>query len=157
MLDDAEKLAFLKALELDRYDRTTRLVFADWLEEKGYDDEAVEQRRCSTEEWEEADRWMVNFADKCGKTCTNWPDTDQWEDDDTPQSDWKPITRDMVVEIGLRYLDSGGEDYFVQYGSEGARGAFREEFWQHLAVLTGIPVNPPDGFIGHSNPFSCSC
>src|SRR5262249_51543453 len=39
-----EKKAFEDAILADRYDGDTRQVFADWLEENGYDDEAVIQR-----------------------------------------------------------------------------------------------------------------
>jgi uncharacterized protein (TIGR02996 family) len=65
---ETERRAFLEAIEKDRYDKELRLVFADWLEERGEDDEAVEQRRRATEEWKEADQWMYEFAKEVGLT-----------------------------------------------------------------------------------------
>jgi len=53
---------FLDAIEKDRYDSTTRLVYSDWLEEHGYDDECLEQRRLATPEWIEADKWLHEYA-----------------------------------------------------------------------------------------------
>ncbi len=56
------KQAFLEALEKDRYDITTRLVFADYLDEHDEPEEATEQRRLATPQWCEADRWLREYA-----------------------------------------------------------------------------------------------
>ena len=48
--------AFLEVLAKDPYDETTRRVFADWLEEKGLDDYAAEQRQWTRKGQEAIDR-----------------------------------------------------------------------------------------------------
>jgi len=48
--------AFLRALEADEDDVTTRLVYADWLEERGQTEEAERQRA-----WPAAKEWLVKF------------------------------------------------------------------------------------------------
>ncbi len=58
---DLERQAFLDAITADRYDHATRLVFADFLNENGYDAEAEEQRRW-TPEWQRAWDWFEKLA-----------------------------------------------------------------------------------------------
>ena len=60
------RAGFEAALLANRYDSEMRLVFADWLEEQGEDDEAQEQRRMATPEWIEADKRIQKFADDLG-------------------------------------------------------------------------------------------
>ena len=60
-------LAFQKAIAENPYDRKTRLVFADWLEEHGLDDEAHEQRSWSKTK-QEAEDWLRNFAPEINMT-----------------------------------------------------------------------------------------
>ena len=161
--------AFQDALAKDRCDQTTRLVFADWLEEHGFDDDAVEQRRCTTDEWVRAARWLEDFAKRCGKTCVNyhevWQNSDaQWERG-VPSGEivkvemvWEEITFDVVVKAGVDFLDK--EDYFVQQGSEQARGLLtdlesRKRFWENWQVVTGRLVEEETAANGQ--PFSCTC
>ena len=59
---------FIQALDTNRYDQTTRLVFADWLEEMGHDDEALEQRRRATDRWVASDKWLREYAATKAKT-----------------------------------------------------------------------------------------
>ncbi len=54
---DEERQAFLDAIAADRYDQTTRLVFADWLNEHGLDDEAEVQRQWTPEK-QRAEDWL---------------------------------------------------------------------------------------------------
>src|SRR6188472_327361 len=49
--------AFLKALADNEDDTTTRLVYADWLDEHGEHEEADRQRR-----WPAAKEWLVRFC-----------------------------------------------------------------------------------------------
>lgn len=64
--------AFEDAIKENPHDSSPRLIFADWLEENGFDDESQEQRRRSTKEWMDADKWMHEFASMCGSTCRNY-------------------------------------------------------------------------------------
>jgi uncharacterized protein (TIGR02996 family) len=64
-MTDAEMFeAFTKAIEADRYDRTTRLVFADWLYQMGRDDEAKWQANW-TPERQEGEDWLREIAAAC--------------------------------------------------------------------------------------------
>ena len=65
MSDDKEQEArFVRALSDDVYDSTTRLVYSDWLEERGRDDEAQEQRRMAAPEWVQARAKLEGAADR---------------------------------------------------------------------------------------------
>ena len=58
-------LDFVKALNKNPYDIATRGVFADWLEERGLDDEASEQRSW-TKKKHDAELWLKDFAVNLG-------------------------------------------------------------------------------------------
>lgn len=166
-MNQAEKVAFLAALAADRYDQTTRLVFADWLDENGLDDEAMEQRRCATPEWEKAARWLESFATKCGATCSNYSEVWQayheqrqqgvpYDQVVTPEEVHKEITYEDVIQAGYDYADH--EDYFVQQGNEQARDMMasqdtREQFWVAWQTVTGQAVEKDK----QGTVFSCSC
>ena len=66
MTDDQQRQAFLDAIAADRYDQTTRLVFADWLNERGMDSEA-EVQRAWTREKQEAEDFIADFAAELGQ------------------------------------------------------------------------------------------
>ncbi len=57
-----DRTGFERAIKEDRYDSFSRQVYADWLEERGFDDEAMEQRRLAAPEWVEADKWLRRYA-----------------------------------------------------------------------------------------------
>lgn len=56
-----DRHAFLDALRANPYDKELRLVYADWLEENGFDDEALEQREWN-EEKQKSEDWLRNVA-----------------------------------------------------------------------------------------------
>jgi uncharacterized protein (TIGR02996 family) len=133
--------AFEAALAADRYDSTTRLVYADWLEEQGDDDKAAEQRRMATPEWVAADQWMHEFASGLGST--DW--------------DGREIDYDDCIQAGRDAHRHG--DYFTQQGTETARdtmyeGNNREYFWRNWSIITGVPVSEEER---EHSVFSCSC
>lgn len=148
-----EQEAFEAALAKDRYDCTTRLVYADWLEERGLDDQAAEQRRMATPEWVEADRWMHEFVKTLGSSCINY---DAVWDKHEPE-EWHDFTYDEVIQAGHDALRDG--DYLVQLGSNEARDHMynpltKEKFWDCWSTITGIPVSEEDR---EHSVFSCSC
>ncbi len=59
-----EKAAFLAAIKDNYSDDTTRLIFADWLEENGCDDEANEQRYLA-ESIKKAREYIEDCAGEC--------------------------------------------------------------------------------------------
>lgn len=139
--------AFEEVLKENRYDSTTRLVYADWLEERGFDDEAQEQRRMASPEWVGADRWMHAFADGLGETCVNYDETYRYDpvthrvEDGEPER-WEKITYDTVMKAAQESVDSLDAERWVQQGSEEARDKMadpgtREQFWAAWRVITG--------------------
>ena len=139
MNHDSGKQPFLRAIEADRYDKAVRLAYADWLEERGYDDEAVLQRAWTVER-QEAEDWLRWFADECGYH-------DGYEGE-------RKITYEEVIEFGRVYQETG--DGWTQFGSTDAQDTMchhRKEFWKHWQTITGVvvPEDKKDAF------FSCSC
>lgn len=133
---EPEKIAFLKALKENKYDKTTRLVFADWLEDHGYDDEATLQREW-TEKYQKAEDWLVDMSTSV------------------------EIPYETIIQAGFTYRDSG--EYFIQEGTESARnfmhaGDNRELYWNNWEIVTGERLTDDDsdeyrdGMV-----FSCSC
>lgn len=142
---NSEREAFEKVIKEDRYDTASRFKFSDWLEEHGFDDEAVEQRRMATAEWVQADKDLHHFADECGHNC--------YAGDETPEN---RMTYEMVIQAGYTYIKTGG--YFIQYGNEDARNMMytkkvRDKFWKNWQIVTGVKVEEDK----QGTVFSCSC
>lgn len=108
--------AFLAALAEDRYDAVTRRVFADWLEENGYDDEAVVQREWTREKHEDAEAFMEEYAGDIYRSV------------------------EEVLEAATGFLETGSltETHGVHHVHKS--GELTGEFWEHFVVLTGRPV-----------------
>ncbi len=161
MSKDDDRAAFEARIAADRYDIVTRLVYADWLEENGHDDEAVEQRRCTSPAWQEAARWMEDRAADCGVNCVNYAKRNP--DGSWSEEEYEAITFETMIEAGHNFVNNG--DYFVQQGSEDARdmihGGNLEAFWRHWQTITGIDLTGKKTAYGdvitEQGPFSCSC
>lgn len=164
MTSDREKERFLQAIAEDRYDQSLRLVFADWLEEHGLDDEALVQRQW-TREKQEAEDWLRDFAERCGQTA----DPAKYARRGVSYEDygWRPITYEDVVQAGHDWLDR--REWFYQIGEETARNEMYDEntqklFWKHWRTITG---RKDDGLYGQAkwdehdavegSVFGCSC
>jgi uncharacterized protein (TIGR02996 family) len=123
-----EYQAFLKALANDPYDQETRLVFADWLEEHGLDDEAAEQRAWRREK-QEAEDWLRFFAPKLEMT-------------------YKELLEvgEDIAQSGEYCFGDGEAPYLMQHNWE--------DFLKHWKNLTGsdAPDEP-----GRETRFRCAC
>ena len=145
MLSEEQQRAFLAALHADPEDWDLRLVYADFLEEQGEDEEAARQRAYRT-----AREWMNDFARKCY-------DYDDYDVDATAV----PWSFEDVVQAGIDHVESG--DVLVQYGSEKARNLifedeFRDAYWKNWEIITGKRFVPDeDGYPRDGRPFGCSC
>ncbi len=127
---EPEALRFLTALDTDRYDKVTRMVFADWLEEHGYDDEAVFQRSW-TRQWQEARDHLVLCAAECR------------------------ITYDELLEAATAHLEGeGGEDEATLFLGIDIPGIMddTETFWRAYQTVTGRETGGDRGGF-----FSCAC
>jgi uncharacterized protein (TIGR02996 family) len=137
-----ERDAFLKALAENEEDTTTRLVFADWLDEHGEHEEADRQRK-----WPGAKEWLVRFCEQHN------PDPDE-ED----PCEWV-ISYEVLLELGREAVEEADKKGFgFSCGNnETMCDALRDssrEFWINWSVVTGIPL-PPGG--EDSGGFSCAC
>src|SRR3954452_13144798 len=122
-----ERKAFLKLLDKNEDDTTTRLVYADWLDEHGEHEEADRQRK-----WKAAKAWLVKFCEE-----NNPPDgeeTDEWV-----------IDYATLLELGREAVAGAEKDWFgFSCGNNmGMCDALRDnagEFWKNWSIVTGIPV-----------------
>jgi uncharacterized protein (TIGR02996 family) len=147
-----EREAFLRALAENEDDTTTRLVYADWLEERGEHEEADRQRK-----WPAAKEWLVRFCrDHCAPGDEDLDNEDP--DDDNPYS-FCHISYEKLLKLGRKAVekaDQRGIDFYCGANEtmmDALRGNSRE-FWKNWSVVTGVPL-PPD--VEEKSYFSCSC
>jgi uncharacterized protein (TIGR02996 family) len=135
----SERDAFLKALADNEDDTTTRLVYADWLDEHGEHEEADRQRK-----WQPAKEWLVQF-------CRDHNPSPDEEDHYT----WV-ISYEDLLEIGRETLE--GDEDGLSCGNNmemcDALNANSREFWKNWSIVTGIAV-PED--VDERSYFSCAC
>ena len=147
----SERNAFLKTLAENEDDTTTRLVFADWLDEHGEHEEADRHRK-----WPAAKEWLVRFCRE------NNPSDPTDPTDDEPTDEWVISYADLL-DLGRRAITSTGRskskrEYVISCGNNigmsDALGENCREFWTNWSIVTGIPL-PPD--IEEKSYFSCAC
>jgi uncharacterized protein (TIGR02996 family) len=156
-----ERDAFLKALAENEDDTMTRLVYADWLEERGEHEEADRQRK-----WPAAKEWLVRFCrDHCDPSDENLDS--EGPNDANPYS-FLHISFKQMLELGRKAVEEADErgtvgssgNWFVSFECGAneelavALRANRQEFWDNWSVVTGIPL-PPD--VEEKSYFGCSC
>ncbi len=138
-----EREAFLAALAADEDDVHTRLVYADWLEERGEHEEADRQRR-----WPQAKAWLVKFCEE-----NAYP----------AEYDWvHRMTYDRLLaraqEEVLQYLQDPNHELSIACGNDeemcDALRAHRNEFWQNAAIVLGVML--PAAVMDNSW-FGCGC
>lgn len=131
-MSESHREAFLAALAANEDDTDTRLIYADWLEERGESAEADRQRR-----WPESKAWLVRFC----------------ETEDSPSYDL--VVRAAMSPDGRYSRDDYGvviDEYGIYSGGRSTSGSIPSEFWEHLSIVTGkkFPVI-------HDGYFRCSC
>ena len=144
-----ERNAFLKFLAENEDDTTTRMVFADWLDEHGEHEEADRQRK-----WPAAKEWLVRFCQ------VNNPDP-------STDSETRVISYEELLELGWSIAISVDE----RAGSESDQEAFGlfcgnnqtmcdalrsdvTEFLANWSIVTGMPLPPDARYIVR---FGCAC
>ncbi|QJW94216.1 TIGR02996 domain-containing protein [Frigoriglobus tundricola] len=135
-----ERKGFLKLLAENEDDLTTRLVYADWLDERGEHEEADRQRK-----WPAAKEWLVRFCRQ--NNPADEQDTEEWF-----------ISYETLLELGREAVERDGRELWFSCGNNmGMCDALRSEcgpFWKNWSIVTGVPV-PPDAEARSS--FSCAC
>jgi uncharacterized protein (TIGR02996 family) len=150
----SERNAFLEALAENEDDTTTRLVYADWLDERGEHEEADRQRK-----WPAAKAWLVLFWRSCN------PDGEADFDGEVPDPDddnpyaYLGISYETLLELGRRAVENADQLGIGFYcgANETMMEALRahsREFWKNWSVVTGVPL-PPN--VADRSFFSCSC
>ena len=138
MSDEKERKAFLKALKKNEDDTTTRLVYADWLDERGEHEEADRMRK-----WPAAKEWLFRFFQE--------HDQGDYIGQLNSYGDLLELGRVAVEEAnewGLGF-DCGSNESLC----DALRGNARK-FWENWSVVMGIPLPPEaDKNLG----FGCSC
>lgn len=129
---------FLKALEENEDDLTTRLVYSDWLEEQGEYEEADRQRR-----WPGAKAWLKQFAE-------NDPHFRGYGDEEEDPR-YSPYAK--LLYFLTRHVEGEHYLYFdTPYGFK----AYSDELWMNFTIVTGL--QPPMGAHRHTMPpFHCAC
>jgi uncharacterized protein (TIGR02996 family) len=137
--------AFLAALKEDRYDEVTHRAYADWLEENGFDDEAVVHRRWSAEEQQKSEEWLDEFAKEISQEGYLYEDGVERDE----------LTREKLIEYGQSYLENPRWfGAYLNYLTPDCVYRDRREFWKHFAVVTWrtVPEEHREATF-----FSCSC
>lgn len=161
MTAEEEKVAFLQAIKDDPYDATTRRVYADWLEDHGFDDEARVQREWTPEKHKEAEAFVARWAKLLSGR--------EYEEDDELVDEWiaeeghRQYTPEEVLAVAARHLGKSLDGYAgadrdwiglrFDTPDEITSARQRKLFWRHFQTLTGTPVE--DGF--DSRFVSCGC
>ncbi len=137
-----ERDAFLKALDENEDDITTRLVYADWLDEGGEHEEADRQRK-----WPAAKEWLVGFC------------RDHNPDPDEDDLDEWVISYEELLELGRQAVedaDESGIGFSCGNNMEMCEALQDncEEFWKNWSIVTGIAL-PPGA--EENSYFRCAC
>ncbi len=141
-----EREAFEAAIKKDRYDQTTRLVFADWLEEHGFDDEAVVQRKW-TPKYQKSEDWLMEYAKDIAAT-DYYKGVGYYE----YRSEIRTFSYEYLLVLAAEHLESGEETALIGLNGPDSRETM-EEFWKHYRVVTGADVK--EGYA--ITFFACDC
>jgi uncharacterized protein (TIGR02996 family) len=118
---DLQRLRFLEALAINEDDVTTRLVFADWLDERGEHEEADRQRK-----WPAAKEWLARLC--------------------LENSGDEGVSYDGVLAFGRHAVkEESASGRVSMTRNEALWSALRadsQEFWRNWSVVTGVPLPP---------------
>lgn len=133
----AMREVFLTALKADRTDQASRNVFADWLDDNGFEDEATFHRGWKVEINGKAEDWLRDFAQKV-------------------DLEYEEVI--YAGHLGLKgealntEINMDPENYFWGEGEDRSI----KKFWECWELATGIKAEfqDQDPF---DVPFRCSC
>jgi uncharacterized protein (TIGR02996 family) len=115
---DLQRLCFLKSLARNEDDITTRLVYADWLDDQGEHEEAERQRK-----WPAAKAWFLQLCQE------------------------NLHSEERLIAFGRNIAEVGRTSVRAEYDDEGTWGLFQgaleansQEFWKNWSVMTGLPM-----------------
>jgi uncharacterized protein (TIGR02996 family) len=149
--------AFIAALEKNEDDTSLRMVFADWLDERGEHEEADRHRK-----WPAAKEWLVKFyeeskAERQRELEAFMADYPQYEgmtlEDDDPQR----LDSFRALMNSARECAKDGFDRMYCGNSEWLCDSLRQnrpEFWKHACIYLNVPL--PEDIQGKGH-FTCGC
>lgn len=170
MFDKEEQEAFLRHIADNEEDESRRLIYADWLDENGMEDEATRQRK-----WKMARDWILSFAKRwnffdCtgseGDFVVNWElPYDHPDKYNTIPGvvipDKEIISRIVAAANSIPNDDSewdGWEGLTAMgidlHGAEELREGEEEKFWESLEIVTGTRYTEN---VRKEFGWSCSC
>jgi len=142
-----ERQAFLAALTANEDDLTTRLVYADWLDDRGEHEEADRMRK-----WPAAKEWLVRFARQfsSAEEDAGEPPRSYHE---LSQINWFPVTYRNLLELGRQGVAEGVIDCGANEDLCEALRLDDTDFWKNWSIVTGVPVPAAAGDMR----YGCSC
>lgn len=163
---DEQRQAFLDALKEDPRDEVTHKVYADWLEENGFDDEAFLHREWTLQKYYEAVEFVAEYARRLS--------TSDYDNEYPEYAETRMVRKsEAVLEAAHAYLDAGRLSTYRHWKTNEDTPTFdsdahlylsfdppdfiyenRHKFWECFEVLTGRLVHAlakDDNFV------RCSC
>lgn len=144
---------FLDALAKNEDDTTSRLVYADWLEERGFHEEADRQRQ-----WPAAKEWLQNLSQQHNNRVR-----EEFQEYVEKYGEFFEYTiEEEIAEYGITYeqlleIGNGGEEGYYVGGKESLQEILNDadtnrEYWKNWSIVTGKPSpEDDDGY------FRCAC
>lgn len=145
---------FEKHLEVNPYDFATRLVFSDWLEQEGFDDEAVEERRKATDKWMNAREYFRHLSEEFMRGWGRFgiDKAYGWEGRD-PEETRSMFSIDGLIKAARGYLHNRMEGWlFTPFDTP---DIINSDFWENYEIYTGEQLGPSRNVLWR--PFSCGC
>jgi len=124
-----------------------RYVFADWLDEHGYYEEATRQRK-----YEAAETWLKDFAATTDGFDFDY--TDEGDPDSYNDSGYMALL--YFLEQHVAGEEKGG--FFLPFDTPYGFDSYSDELWENYTIVTGNPA--PEKANEYRNampPFRCAC
>lgn len=138
-----EQQGFLDAIKQNPRDFVTRKIYADWLDEHDFPEEAQKQRNWNDEK-QDAYEWIGNFGRIIGS------DTDYYDESDYKREN---ISADRLIELAIDRLDGGSDAIYLSFETPEESYTMNTEFWQKIKIITGRDIEDDH----YDNFVRCGC